>query len=303
MSRSTTTRGWPTPKCCPMRTRVERDRVSCGERVAFFARHGIQVQRVMTDNGSAYTSPQAPARLPPARPQATSSPAPTGHAPTAKPSASSRPSHANGPAAGSTPTAPSAPQRSAPGWSTTTTPDPTAASATSHPAVRVEAFGQAGGLVVPVPVKPRWKSTAASGLIAWTAARIPLKPLTVLAWPAGPWLDEKPPRIQNVSDGRVGEEAHAKATLIVAGTPGPPTATRDAVVLEQDDALGAGLAGEREARGRLRDGVVGVGEGSPSCPAARGRAPGYPRHVLGGIELTERHARGEQAGRRRRRGR
>ena len=40
----------------------------------------------------------------------------------------------DGPAAGSTPTAPSAPRAQPLGWTTTTSPDPTAASATSRPA-------------------------------------------------------------------------------------------------------------------------------------------------------------------------
>jgi hypothetical protein len=52
--------------------------------VAFYARHGITVERVMTDNGSAYRSNlhafacRTPGPAPPC------APAPTGHAPTAK---------------------------------------------------------------------------------------------------------------------------------------------------------------------------------------------------------------------------
>jgi transposase len=55
--------------------------------LAFFARYGVIVERVMTDNGSAYRAHKhriACQRLG----LSTSSPAPTGHAPTARPSAS-----------------------------------------------------------------------------------------------------------------------------------------------------------------------------------------------------------------------
>ena len=102
--------------------------------LAFFARHGIRVERVMTDNGSAYRAHAAPPRLPAARHQAPPHPPLPARAPTAKPNASSRPSPATGPTAAPTAQAPSAPQRSTPGSTTTTSPDHTAASATSHPA-------------------------------------------------------------------------------------------------------------------------------------------------------------------------
>ena len=76
--------------------------------LAWFARHGVTVERVMTDNGNAYRSHDfrnACAALA----CATCAPSPTRRAPTARPSASSRPSCANAPMP-----APSGRPRSAP---------------------------------------------------------------------------------------------------------------------------------------------------------------------------------------------
>ena len=80
--------------------------------VAFYARHGITVQRVLTDNGGA-TAPRS--TLPPAAPSrsATCAPAPTDPKPTAKPNGSSAPSWPAGPTARSTAQAPNAPPRMA----------------------------------------------------------------------------------------------------------------------------------------------------------------------------------------------
>jgi transposase len=68
---------------------------------AFFERHGIDVERLLTDNGSAYR--RRSTRSPAARSgSATYAPAPTDPRPTPKPSASSAPSSAAGPTAPST---------------------------------------------------------------------------------------------------------------------------------------------------------------------------------------------------------
>ena len=58
--------------------------------VTFFASRGIQVERVLTDNGSAYVS-AIHALLPSAWASSTAEPAPTDHKPTAKQNASSAP--------------------------------------------------------------------------------------------------------------------------------------------------------------------------------------------------------------------
>ena len=59
--------------------------------LACFAAHGVSVERVMTDNGSAYRSHLFRAGARRRRPHATTAPGPTRRAPTARPSASSRP--------------------------------------------------------------------------------------------------------------------------------------------------------------------------------------------------------------------
>ena len=55
MSPSTTTAASPTQKCSPTRRQQQRS-PSSAEQLAFFARRGIHVERVLTDNGSAYSS-------------------------------------------------------------------------------------------------------------------------------------------------------------------------------------------------------------------------------------------------------
>ena len=54
-SRSTTAPAWPTPRCSPTRRPPPRSRF-LRRAVAFFGRHGITVERLLTDNGSAYRS-------------------------------------------------------------------------------------------------------------------------------------------------------------------------------------------------------------------------------------------------------
>ncbi len=54
-SRSTTTAVSPTSRSSTTRRRRQPS-PSCGEPIAFFARYGIRVERVLTDNGSAYRS-------------------------------------------------------------------------------------------------------------------------------------------------------------------------------------------------------------------------------------------------------
>ena len=54
-SASTTTAASPTPKCSPTRKALPPPRF-LRRAVAFYRRHGITVERVLTDNGSAYVS-------------------------------------------------------------------------------------------------------------------------------------------------------------------------------------------------------------------------------------------------------
>jgi integrase-like protein len=99
--------------------------------LAFFAARGVRVERVMTDNGSAYRSMiWAIAAAPWA--YATCAPGHADHAPTARPNASSAPCWAAGPTPRSTPPAATAPTPCPPGSTTTITDDHTAASPTSH---------------------------------------------------------------------------------------------------------------------------------------------------------------------------
>ena len=87
----------------PRATRRPRPRSAFLRRaIAFFARHGITVERVMTDNGSPYRSTIHAHRLPRTAASATCAPAPTGPRPTAKPNASSAPCSTAGPTARST---------------------------------------------------------------------------------------------------------------------------------------------------------------------------------------------------------
>jgi transposase InsO family protein len=100
----------------------------------FFAGYGITVERVMTDNGSPYVSHLHAQlcrqlglkhlRTQPYRPRTNGK----------ESNASSKPCYANGPTARSSKPAITAPAHSSPGSSITTSPDPTAPSATSHPA-------------------------------------------------------------------------------------------------------------------------------------------------------------------------
>ena len=101
--------------------------------VEFYAAYGVRVERVMTDNGSPYVSHVHAAacrklalrhlRTRPYRPRTNG-----------KASASSKPFSASGPTGVSSKTALSGPQRSSYGSPTTTSPDHTAPSTTSHPA-------------------------------------------------------------------------------------------------------------------------------------------------------------------------
>jgi len=100
--------------------------------LAFYRRHGVEVEAVMTDNGSAYRSAV----------HAIASKAlsirhlrtrPIAHRPTPKQSASSAPCSAAGPMAPSTATPANAPQRSRAGYGATTTNDRTALSAEDRP--------------------------------------------------------------------------------------------------------------------------------------------------------------------------
>ena len=98
--------------------------------LAWFARHGVTVERVMTDNGSAYRSHDF--RRACAEPgSATCAPGPTRRAPTARPSASSRRRCANGPMPDPMPARASAATPSTPGCTTTTTTAPMPASTPS----------------------------------------------------------------------------------------------------------------------------------------------------------------------------
>jgi transposase len=96
----------------------------------FYRRHGINVERVLTDNGSA--SAQTCTRSAAVRSvSATSAADPTDHRPMAKPNASSAPSSTAGPTAPSTEQATNAPTHLTPGSGTTTIDADTQPSATN----------------------------------------------------------------------------------------------------------------------------------------------------------------------------
>jgi transposase len=99
--------------------------------IAFYERHGITTERVLTDNGSPTSRPLTPS---PAGCSAsgTSAPGPTDPRPTAKPNGSSGPCSAAGPTARSTPQAQSAPQPLTAGSTTTTITASTQPSADNH---------------------------------------------------------------------------------------------------------------------------------------------------------------------------
>ena len=86
---STTTRDSPTPRFWPTSALRPRS-ASSAARCAFFASHGIRVERVMTDNGSAYRSRRCMRSPAASSACVTCAPSPTGRGPTARPSASSR---------------------------------------------------------------------------------------------------------------------------------------------------------------------------------------------------------------------
>jgi transposase len=97
--------------------------------LAFFARHGIRVERVSPTTAPPTSRPctRSPAA---ASASATCAPAPTGRRPTAKPNASSAPSSTAGPTAPSTAPAKNAPPPLTAGSGTTTIADDTQPSAT-----------------------------------------------------------------------------------------------------------------------------------------------------------------------------
>jgi transposase len=116
--------------------------------IAFYRRYGINVERVLTDNGSCYraTLHALACRQLGIRPCAH---APTGHKPTAKPNASSAPSSTTGPTQRSTAPAANAPAHLTAGSGTTTIdahtqhsatnprpPEPTCSGPTSSPPFR-----------------------------------------------------------------------------------------------------------------------------------------------------------------------
>ena len=128
-SPSTTTAASPTPRSSP--TRKPRPRSASSRRaIAFFARYGITVERVITDNGSAYrsTSTRSPADALGIRHLRTRPSAPRQ---TAKPNASSAPCSPAGPTARSTAQATNAPEPLTAGSGTTTIDDDTQPSATN----------------------------------------------------------------------------------------------------------------------------------------------------------------------------
>src|SRR3954463_4732060 len=102
--------------------------------VKHYASYGISVERLITDNGSAYRS-TVHAIACRTLASATSVPAPTARRPTARPNASSAPCSAPRPTAPSTATAPNATPRSPAGLTSTIADDPTAPSATSRPSL------------------------------------------------------------------------------------------------------------------------------------------------------------------------
>jgi transposase len=99
---------------------------------AFFRRHGIQIERVLTDNGSAYVS-TIHAIACRALASASCAPSHVDRRPTAKPNASSAPSSPAGPTAPSTPQAANAPKPLTAGSTTTTINADTQPSAASRP--------------------------------------------------------------------------------------------------------------------------------------------------------------------------
>ena len=115
---SMTPRGWRTARV--LSDERKESAVPFLERaLAWFAGLGVSVQRVMTDNGSAYRSHHWRAACRP-RGCATSEPSPTPRAPKARPSGSSKPACASGPTRKPTPPPRRAKTLSPIGWATTT---------------------------------------------------------------------------------------------------------------------------------------------------------------------------------------
>lgn len=106
--------------------------------VAHYAALGVRIQRVLTDNGSAYRS-KLFARTCQALGIKHSFPGPTGHKPMARPSASFRPACANGPMPEPTPIALNALPGYPPSWPTTT-----AGGLTAHSAINLLLLASAG---------------------------------------------------------------------------------------------------------------------------------------------------------------
>ena len=100
--------------------------------LTFYRSHGITVEQLMTDNGSAYRSIAHAAGLPGAGHHAISAPAPTGPRPTARQSASSARCCASGHMPASTAPRPREPRLSRGGSSATTSDDDTAPSVTGR---------------------------------------------------------------------------------------------------------------------------------------------------------------------------
>ena len=101
--------------------------------VAWFAAHGVTVERVLTDNGACYRSRLWRARLRRAPASPTNAPGPTGPRPTARSSASTGSCSRNGPTSATGPANPT-PSRATTASSTSTiTTDPTAHSAGQTP--------------------------------------------------------------------------------------------------------------------------------------------------------------------------
>ena len=115
--------------------------------LAFYHRYGIRVERVLTDNGSAYRA-IVHALACRRSASATSAPAPTGHRQTAKPNASSAPCSTAGPTAPSTAQATNAPTPLTAGSGTTTIDDDTQPSATNPRSAEPTCLG-------PVPTSAR----------------------------------------------------------------------------------------------------------------------------------------------------
>jgi transposase-like protein len=104
---------------------------------AFYAAHGITIQRVMTDNAAAYRRGGAFRAAVQTLGASNASPASTDPRPTARSSGSTAPCWPSGPTCGPTPTTTSAPPPWTPGSTCTTITARTPRSAAAHPSARV----------------------------------------------------------------------------------------------------------------------------------------------------------------------